>query len=157
MSAPSRRAQEVSPTGVSPDGGGPDGGAQSSIGTLLGELSQDVSRLFRQEVQLAKAELRQEVSKTGRTAGLLGGGGFAGYMALLFASIAGWWGLANVMDQGWAALIVAGVWAVIGLTMFLVGRSQMRRITGLRRTAATVREVPGALKPHPDHKEGQHS
>lgn len=145
--APSKPAQEVSP----------DGGGQSSIGTLLGELSQDVSRLVRQEVQLAKAELRQDVSRTGRTAGFFGGGGFAAYMTLLFASIAGWWGLANVMDQGWAALIIAGVWAVIGVTLFLVGRAQMRRIAGLRRTAATVREVPGALKPNPDHKEGRRS
>jgi hypothetical protein len=145
MSAPSKRAQEVSP----------DGSSQSSIGTLIGELSQDVSRLVRQEVQLAKTELRQDVTRTGRTAGLFGGGGFAGYMTLLFASIAGWWGLANVMDQGWAALIVAGVWAVIGATMFLIGRSQMRRIAGLRRTATTVREVPAALKPNPDHRKGR--
>lgn len=145
MSAPSKRAQEVSP----------DGGGQPSVGTLFGELSQDLSRLVRQEVQLAKAELRQELTKTGRSAGLLGGGGFAGYMALLFASIAGWWGLANVVRQSFAALIVAGVWAVIAATMFLIGRAQMRRISGLRRTAETVREVPGALKPTPDHGEGR--
>jgi hypothetical protein len=144
VSAPSKRAQEVSA----------DGGAQSSIGDLLGELSRDVSRLVRQEVELAKAELRQDVKKTGRVAGLFGGGALAGYMTLLFASIAGWWGLANVMDQGWAALIVAGVWAVIGAVLFLVGRAQTRQITGLRQTATTVREVPGALRPGPDHREG---
>ncbi len=145
MSAPSKRVQEV----------GPDGGGQPSVGALFGELSRDVSRLIRQEVQLAKAELRQEVAQTGRTAGLLGGGGFAGYMTLLFASIAGWWGLANIMDQSFAALIVAGVWAVIAATMFLIGRAQMRHISGLRRTAETVREVPGTLKPNPDHREGR--
>jgi hypothetical protein len=145
VSAPSKRAEEVSA----------DGGSQSSIGDLIGELSGDVSRLVRQEVNLAKAELRQDVKQTGRAAGLLGGGGFAGYMTLLFASIAGWWGLANVMDQSWAALIVAGVWAVIGTVLFLVGRVQMRNIPGLRQTATTVREVPGALKPSPDHREGR--
>jgi hypothetical protein len=35
---------------------------------------------------------------------MLGVAGFAGYMTLLFAAIALWWALANVMDQGWAAL-----------------------------------------------------
>jgi hypothetical protein len=44
MSAPSKRVQEVSA----------DGGAQSSVGDLLGELSRDVSRLVRQEVELAR-------------------------------------------------------------------------------------------------------
>jgi hypothetical protein len=127
-------------------------GSQSSIGELLTELSRDVSRLVRQEVDLAKAELRQEVRKTGKVGGLFGGSALAGYMTLLFASIAGWWGLANVMDQSWAALIVAGVWAVICVILFATGRVQGRRITGLRQTTETVREVPGALKPGPDHK-----
>ncbi|WP_425570900.1 phage holin family protein [Rugosimonospora acidiphila] len=126
--------------------------SQSSVGELLTELSRDVSRLVRQEVELAKAELRQEVKKTGKVGGLFGGSALAGYMTLLFLSIAAWWGLANVMDQGWAALIVAGVWAVIGVFLFAAGRAQGRRITGLRQTTATVREVPGALKPGPDHK-----
>ncbi len=141
MSAPSGTAQQTGTTG-----------SQSSIGDLLTELSQDVSRLVRQEAELAKAELRQELKKTGKVGGLFGGGGFAGYMTLLFASIAGWWGLANLMDQGWAALIIAGVWAVIGISLFAAGRVQARRLTGLRQTSATVREVPGALKPSRDHK-----
>jgi hypothetical protein len=141
VSAPSKRPQEMAADG-----------SQSSVGELLTELSRDVSRLVRQEVNLAKAELRQEVKKTGKTGGLFGGAALGGYMTLLFASIAGWWGLANVMDQGWAALIVAGVWAVIGAILFTAGRSQARRIIGLRQTTETVREVPGALKPGPDGK-----
>jgi hypothetical protein len=44
-------------------------------------------------------------------------------MMLLFGSIAAWWGLANVMDQGWAALIVIGVSAVVGTLLFAVGRA----------------------------------
>jgi hypothetical protein len=142
MNAPSKSPQEM---GVGP--------SQSSIGELLTELSRDASRLVRQEVDLAKAELRQEVKKTSKVGGLFGAGALAGYMTLLFLSIALWWALANVMDQGWAALIVAGVWAVIGTVLFAVARVQMRQVTGLRQTTATVREVPGALKPGPDHGE----
>jgi hypothetical protein len=141
VSAPSRRPQEIAADG-----------SQSSVGELLTELSQDVSRLVRQEVNLAKAELRQEIKKTGKAGGLFGGSALAGYMTLLFASIAAWWGLATVMHQGWAALIVAGVWAVIGTILFAAGRRQGRRIMGLRQTTETVREVPGALKPGPDGK-----
>jgi len=120
--------------------------SQSSIGDLLGEVTHDLSTLMRQEVELAKAELRQEASKAGKAAGMFGGAALAGYMVLLFLSFALWWGLANVMDQGWAALIVAMLWAVIGAVLYAVARNNAREVRGLRQTAETVREVPDALK-----------
>lgn len=132
-----------------PDAGGPDAGrdaSQASIGELLGEVTRDMSRLFRQEIELAKAELRQEGRKTGKAAGAFGGAGLAGFMVLFFLSAALWWGLSNVMDQGWAALIVAVIWAVIGAVLFALGRAQARAVRGLRQTAETVREVPDSLK-----------
>jgi Putative Actinobacterial Holin-X, holin superfamily III len=117
-----------------------------SVGELVGNVTRDLSTLMRQEVELAKAELRQEATKAGKAAGAFGAAGLAGYMVLLFLSFALWWGLANVMDQGWAALIVAAVWAVIGVVMYAMGRNRARQIRGLPQTAETVREVPDALK-----------
>jgi hypothetical protein len=119
---------------------------QSSLGELLGEVTRDLSTLLRQEVELAKAELRQEASKAGRAAGMFTGAALAGYMVLLFLSVALWWGLSNVMDQGWAALIVAALWVVIGLVLYSVARTRAREIRGLRQTAETVREVPDAIR-----------
>src|SRR5437763_1014733 len=89
-----------------------------SVGQLVGDISADLSTLMRQELALARAEITQELSKTGKAAGLLGGAGLAGHMLLLFVSFAAWWGLANVMDQSWAALIVAAVWAIAGAVLF---------------------------------------
>ncbi len=120
--------------------------SQASIGDLLGEVTQDLSTLMRQEVELAKAELRQEATKAGKAAGAFAGAGFAGYMVLLFLSFALWWGLSNLMDQGWAALIVAVIWAVIGAVLYAMGRSRARQVRGLPQTTQTVREVPDALK-----------
>jgi hypothetical protein len=118
-----------------------------SVGQLVSEVSQDMSMLMRQELALAKAEVKQEATKSGKAAGLLGGAGFAGYMLLLFLSIAAWWGLANVMDQGWAALIVAAVWAVIGAVLYVAGRARMREVNPTpERTAETLKELPGTLK-----------
>src|ERR1700727_3962138 len=88
--------------------------SNASVGELVGHVAQDLSTLMRQELELAKAEVKQEITKTGQAAGMFGAAGFAGYMVLLFASIAAWWGLAHRMDQGWAALIVTGIWAIIG-------------------------------------------
>jgi putative superfamily III holin-X len=121
--------------------------ADASVGELIGEVTRDLSTLMRQELDLAKAELKQEASKTGRAAGMLGAAGLAGYMVLLFLSIALWWALSNVMDQGWAALIVAAIWAVIGAVLYSTGRKQMRAVHPKpERTAETLKQVPDALK-----------
>ena len=72
-----------------------------------------MSTLVRQEVALAKAELRQEAKTAGTAVGAFGGAGFAGYFVLVFLSLAMMWALGSTMALGWAALIVAGVWAVV--------------------------------------------
>ncbi|MBV9208148.1 MAG: phage holin family protein [Actinobacteria bacterium] len=123
------------------------GVSQASVGELISAVTQDLSTLMRQELALAKAEIKQEAVQSGRAAGMLGGAGFAGYMVLLFASIAAWWGLGAVMPKGWAALVVTLVWAVIGAVLFVMGRQRMREVNPVpERTAATVKELPDTLK-----------
>jgi hypothetical protein len=119
----------------------------TSLGELVGAISRDLSTLMRQEIELAKTELKQEAVKTGKGAGMLGGAGFAGYMVLLFGSIAVWWGLSNVMDQGWAALIVTALWALVGAVLFVSGRGQLRAVHPKpERTVDTLQQLPDALK-----------
>ncbi|GIN05161.1 phage holin family protein [Planomonospora venezuelensis] len=103
--------------------------SQPSLGQLVGEIGNDLSTLFRQEVELAKAEVRQEAVKAGKAAGMLGGAGFAGAMTALLVTLAVMFGLGNVMDLGWAALIVAAVWAGIGAALFVNGRSRMKQVS----------------------------
>ena len=133
-------------TASSVDDGRPDVSG-TSVGALIGEVTNDLSTLMRQELELAKAELKQEATQTGKAAGMLGGAGFAGYMVVLFLSIALWWALANGMDEGWAALIVAVIWAVIAAVLFVIGRKRMRDVNPKpERTVQTLKEVPDALK-----------
>jgi len=116
--------------------------AETSIGEMIGEISNDLSRLFRQEVELAKVELKEEAAKAGKAAGMLGAAGFAGYLAVVLLSFALVFGLANVMDGGWAALIVAVIWAAIGAVLYTTDvrssrpstRSRGARSTPSRRT-----------------------
>lgn len=125
---------------------------EHSVGDLIGEVTSDLSTLMRQEMALAKAEIKEEVAKTGKAAGMFGGAGVAGYMVALFVSIAAWWGLASVMDEAWAALIVAVVWAVIAAVLFVTGRKQMREVHPKpERTVSTLKEVPDALKGRSEH------
>jgi Putative Actinobacterial Holin-X, holin superfamily III len=121
----------------------------SSVGELIGEVSRDLSTLMRQELELAKAETKQEISKAGKAAGMFGGAGFAAYMLLFFVSIALWWALANVMDEGWAALIVAAVWGLVSAVLYVLARGQLRQVRPQpERTIDTLKQVPEALKGH---------
>ena len=121
--------------------------AETSIGEIIGNISNDLSTLFRQEVELAKAEIRQEATKAGKAAGMLGGAGFAGYLAVVLLSFAVVFGLSNVMDPGWAALIVAIVWAAIGAVLFANGRKKMKTVDPVpRRTVDTIKEDAQWLK-----------
>lgn len=129
---------------------------ERSVGELLGEVSAGLSTLMRQEVALAKLEIKEEARKTGKAAGMFGGAGFAGYMVALFVSIACWWALANGMDEAWAALIVAAVWAVIAGLLFITGRKQWQEVNPKpERTVSTLKEVPDALKGRTEHPEAQ--
>jgi Putative Actinobacterial Holin-X, holin superfamily III len=121
----------------------------TSVGQLLGEVSKDLSTLMRQELELAKAELKVEAKKAGQGAGMFGAAGFAGYMVLMFLSFALWWALENVMDAGLAALIVAILWGVIGAVAFVMGRKKFQQVNPKpERTVETLQQVPGALKPN---------
>ncbi|MFG2048614.1 phage holin family protein [Micromonospora sp. NPDC048935] len=120
---------------------------QASVGDLIGDVSRDMSTLVRKEVELAKAELREEVSQVGKAGGMFGGAGVAGFLAVLFVSFALWWGLSNTMDQGWAALIVAVLWAAVAGGLFINARTQLKRARAvLPRTKQTARELPDALR-----------
>ena len=121
--------------------------AETSIGDLIGDISNDLSQLFRQEVELAKVELKQEAAKAGKAAGMLGGAGFAGYLAVVLLSFALVFGLANVMDAGWAALIVGVLWAIAGAVLYTTGRNRLKTVDPVpRRTVDTIKEDAQWLK-----------
>jgi hypothetical protein len=118
-----------------------------SIGELLGEVSDDLSRLFRQEVELAKSEMRAEAGKAGKAAGMLGGAGVAGLLTAVLLSFALVFALGAVMPLGWAALIVGVLWAIVGAVLYANGRKRMRMVDPVpRRTVETLKEDAQWLK-----------
>ena len=119
----------------------------ASIGELLGDVTRDLSTLMRQEVELAKAELKQSTSRAGKGAGMLAGAGIGGHFVLLFLSLALMWALGAIMALGWAALIVAVIWAIIAAVLASIGRKELKQIKGLPQTGETLAEIPPTLKP----------
>ncbi len=91
-----------------------------SLGELFAELSRETSNLVREEVALAKAEVRKTATEAGKDVGYMAAGGFvayAGFLALIAAIILV---LGEFLPLWLAALLVGLV--VAGIGYFLVQR-----------------------------------
>ena len=127
--------------------------AETSLGELVGEVSRDLSILMRKELELAKAELSESAKRAGKGAGLLGGAGYAGLMAVFFLSVALWWGIGDLIESfGWSAVIVAVIWGIIAGILFAIGRSRLKTVQGAPQTVETVKEIPDALKRNEENR-----
>jgi len=118
------------------------------IGDLFSAVTSDLSTLIRQEVALAKAEVRQSATKAGAGVGKLAGAGVAGHMVLLFVSISAWWGIGQFIGNAWSGLVVAVFWAIVGAVLYSSGRSELKQVEGLPLTAETTKQIPPALAGH---------
>jgi hypothetical protein len=133
----SHHAPTGSGSGLDRSGGADD----RSLGEVFSDLSSDLSTLMKQELELAKVELKQEVGQAGKGAGLLGGAGLAGWFVLLFLSVALMFLLDNWLPIEAAALINAGVWAVVCGALALIGRKELREANPqLPKTQQTLKE-----------------
>ncbi|HET8683622.1 MAG TPA: phage holin family protein [Micromonosporaceae bacterium] len=117
-----------------------DSTTQPKLGEVLGDIAGDLSRLFRQEVALAKAEVRQEAKKAGGAAGMLAGAGMAALLTVVLLSFALVYALAEVMHIGWAALVVGVLWAIAAAALQAAGRRRMRDVEALPQTTETLKE-----------------
>jgi hypothetical protein len=99
----------------------------ASAAELVKQLSEQTSRLVRQEVELAKAELQVKGKQAGIGAGMFGGAGVFGLYALGALTAAAIAALATAMDTWLAALIVTVVWAAIAGVMALIGKSRVQK------------------------------
>jgi len=119
---------------------------EQSIGELFVDVSKDISLLIRQEIELAKAELRESARTAGKGAGELGGAAVAAHLGLVFLSIALWWAIGNSTGRGWAGLIIGVVYLIIAGALAAVGRKDMKAVKGLPQTTGTVKQIPDAMK-----------
>jgi len=122
-----------------------------SIGEILGDVSKNVTTLLRQEVELAKAELKESGTKAGKGIGMFAGAAVAGLLFLVFLSVSAWWGLGQFIENQWSALVVAVIWAILAAILAMVGKKELEKVRGLPTTADTVSKIPDALKGHEEN------
>jgi uncharacterized membrane protein YqjE len=112
-----------------------------SVGEIVGDIARDMSNLIRQEMDLAKTEMKQEAAKAGKGAGLLGGAGATGYLALFFLSLALMFLLDTWMHTALAALIVTVIWAIVAAVLASTGRKELKQVDpSLQTTQRTLKE-----------------
>ena len=73
-------------------------------------------------------------------------------MAVLFLSIALWWGLGHLIDNGWSAVVVALIWGVIALVLYLRGKKELQSVTGAPETIDSLKKIPDALKKNEENR-----
>jgi hypothetical protein len=106
---------------------GPVRDEHRSVGELVGQATEQLSRLVRQEVALAKEELAAKGRRAGRGGGLLGAAGAFAYAGLLASAGTAVAALSLVLSVWAAALIVTGVLFVIAGVLAATGRAQLRQ------------------------------
>ncbi len=122
---------------------------ERSIGELFGQLSQDMTLLVRQEVQLARTEMAEKLSRLTTNLISVGAGGFVAYLgglALMAALILAVRDLANI-SLAWSALIVGGILAIIGYVMLQRGLKELKRVElAPRRSVENIKDDVQSIK-----------
>ena len=147
--------RDVSPSSAAPMGESTPSerqAANSSLGELVSQVTGDMSTLMRQELELAKAEIRESAKTSAKAGAMLGAAGYAGHLTILFLSIALWWALGYLIGNGWSALIVAVIWGIVAAILFVVGRNNMKKVQGAPQTVETLKEIPETLKRNEENR-----
>lgn len=122
---------------------------EQPLSELVANLTEDSSRLFRQEVALAKAELKQELVIGGVAVAMMAVAGVVATVSLIMLSFAAAEGLQRGLDIdiAWCLLIVGVVWAVAATGLYLAGRRRMEYFNPTpERSVETLKRIPETVK-----------
>lgn len=122
---------------------------EASLGELVATATRDLSSLMRQEVELAKVEIKRDVAAAGKGAGMFGGAGFSGLFALVFLSISAAYGLhALGVPLGCGFFAVGVFYLVVAGVLVLTGKKSLKRMGPPEKTIETLKDDAAWAK-HP--------
>ncbi len=119
-----------------------DRSADSSVTEIVRGLLDDVRELFREEVALARAEVRQELSNAKAAAVRFAAAAVLASVGALFILTFCALDLASLLHwPAWAGFIIVGVvLAIVGGVLAMSGRSKLQRVQPLPKTSQSVKE-----------------
>ena len=106
---------------------------------LLAGLGGNFSRLFRQEIALARAEVTEKVTQAGVGIGLVAASGIVGFCGLLYQLASATIALSKIVDAWIAALATGVVIIIVGGLLGWIGASRLK--SGNLTTLRTVRSL----------------
>ena len=128
-------------TSPSTDRNALNGNGQRSLSELVGDMTQDLSTLLRKEVELAREEIKVEVSKAARAGGGFGAAAYAGLLAGVGLVLTLGFLLDEVMPTWVAFLIVTVLLAAGAAVAFLAGKKQLEAVDPVpEQTIETLKE-----------------
>lgn len=96
-----------------------------SLGDVVSKLGNDLSGLLITQVEIAKLEVKEEVSKAAKGAGMLTSGAFAAVVAVFMLSAAAAWAIAVPLNE-WAGFLIVGlIWAIVAAVLGVVGKNRI--------------------------------
>ncbi len=112
-----------------------------SLSELVSEVTGEIATLFRKEVELARVETSEQVSRAAKAGGMLGAAAVIGFLDLILFSFAAAWALSEIVPEGVAFLIVAVVFAVVAGVLAMAGKKRIANINPVpNQTVQTVKE-----------------
>ena len=119
-----------------------------SLGDLVATATRDLSSLVRQEIELAKVEIKRDVVAAGKGAGGLGAAGFAAVLGVVFLGVAAAYALGRVVPLGVGFLLVGVGYLLVAGLAALLGVKSLKRIGPPRRTVESLKDDAAWAK-HP--------
>jgi putative superfamily III holin-X len=113
-----------------------------SITSLVRGVLDDARELIREEVALAKAEARVEISRLTSAVTEFGAAAVAGWFALMFVLCAVALGIAAALQwPAWSGFAIVGVLlGIVAAAMYVTARAAARRVEPMPRTVESVKE-----------------
>ena len=101
---------------------------ERSLSELLSEVTGELAELFRKEVELAKVETSEQVSRATKAGAMLGAAAVIGFLTLILLAFAAAWGLSEVVPEGVAFLIVGVVFGLVAAVLASVGKKRIASV-----------------------------
>lgn len=121
--------------------------SEATLGALFADASRDLSALLRDEIELAKSEIKGDVRNGVLGGAMFGAAAFVGVLALVPLLIAAAEGLVALgVPRALAYLIVAVVLLIVSGVLVLVGKRAVSKVGPPERTIRTAKETAAFLK-----------
>lgn len=100
---------------------------EKSLGTVVKDLTEDLSTLVRSEIALAKLEMKQSFAAMGAASAMFAVAAFFGLFALGFLLVTAALGLVAVGVSPWlATLIVAALLLIMAGVLAFIGKTKLK-------------------------------